>query len=214
MNSYCPRLFSRVAILSLLLTLLGTVAAAQQQPLRSITYQLSMSRPQSHLFEVAIEVELPESAPESLDFQMAKWSPGRNAVFDFAKNVQEFRAADGICPPRSLCDRATRPVTRVDDQTWRVATMNSRTLTVTYKVFGNDLSGTFSQLDARHANFNGGSVFMYIVNHKSDPVGYRSAGRMADHQWSDGTRRSARVAVSQLGHHDWHADGDRSRLDS
>ncbi len=46
-----------------------------------------MSRPQSHLFEVTIEIELPESAPESLDFQMAKWSPGRYAVFDFAKNV-------------------------------------------------------------------------------------------------------------------------------
>ena len=39
-----------------------------------------------------------------------------------------------------------------------------------YKVFGNDLSGTFSQLDARHANINGGCVFMYVVNHKPDPV--------------------------------------------
>ncbi len=169
MNSYYPRLFSRVALLSLLLALLGTVAVAQQ-PLRSITYRLSMSRPQSHLFEVAIEVELPESAPESFDFQMAKWSPGRYAVFDFAKNVQEFRATAGICPPASLCDRANRPVTRVDDQTWRVPTMNSRSLTITYKVFGNDLSGTLSQLDPRHANFNGASIFMYIVNHKSDPV--------------------------------------------
>ena len=129
-----------------------------------------MSRPQSHLFEVAIEVELPENMPESLDFQMAKWSPGRYAVFNFAKNVQEFRAASGICPPESRCDRSHRPVTRVDDQTWRVPTMNSGSLTITYKVFANDLSGTFSQLDPRHANFNGGSVFMYIVNHKSDPV--------------------------------------------
>src|SRR5205807_106176 len=34
----------------------------------------------------------------------------------------------------------------------------------------NDLSGTFSQLDSRHANFNGGCVFMYVVNHKQDPV--------------------------------------------
>jgi predicted metalloprotease with PDZ domain len=37
-------------------------------------------------------------------------------------------------------------------------------------VFGDDLSGTFSQLDARHANYNGGSIFMYIVGHKPDPV--------------------------------------------
>jgi len=146
------------------------VSAQRERPLSSITYRLSMSRPQSHLFEVAIEVELPESAPESLDFQMAKWSPGRYAVFDFAKNVQEFRAADGICPPASRCEKAHRPVMRVDDQTWRVATMNSRRLTITYRVFANDLSGTFSQLDSRHANFNGGSVFAYVVNHKSDPV--------------------------------------------
>src|SRR5687767_4258530 len=69
-----------------------TVVAGQERSLGSITYRLSMSRPQSHLFEVAIEVEMPESLPDSLDFQMAKWSPGRYAVFDFAKNVQEVRA--------------------------------------------------------------------------------------------------------------------------
>jgi predicted metalloprotease with PDZ domain len=148
-----------------------TIASAQQErPPAPITYRLSMSRPQSHLFEVAVEVDLPENPPESLDFQMAKWSPGRYAVFDFAKNVQEFRAAAGICPPESLCDRGIRPVIRIDDQTWRVQTMNSRSLTITYKVFANDLSGTFSQLNTRHANFNGGSVFMYIVDHKPDPV--------------------------------------------
>jgi predicted metalloprotease with PDZ domain len=61
-------------------------------------------------------------------------------------------------------------VMRVDDQTWRVATMNTHSLTIRYKVFGNDLSGTFSQLDPRHANYNGHSIFMYVVNHKPDPV--------------------------------------------
>ncbi|MCM3871624.1 MAG: PDZ domain-containing protein [Pyrinomonadaceae bacterium] len=147
-----------------------TIISGQERPLSSVTYRLSMSRPQSHLFAVKIEVELPENAPESLDFQMARWSPGRYSVFNFAKNVQEFRADAGICSPGSLCDLSHRPVTRVDDQTWRVPTMNSSSLTITYKVFANDLSGTFSQLDPRHANFNGGSVFMYIVNHKSDPV--------------------------------------------
>ena len=168
--SYCKRLSTAIH-LSVLLVLLGTIATAQEQPLRSVTYRLSMSRPASHLFEVIIEVELPEGpVPESLDFQMAKWSPGRYAVFDFAKNVQEVRASAGICPQGSLCDLSFRPTTRIDDQTWRVSTLNSRSLTVSYKVFGNDLSGTFSQLDTRHANFNGGSIFMYIVNHKAEPV--------------------------------------------
>ena len=136
--------------LLLLLLASGVAVAQQEQPLRSITYRLSMSRPVSHLFEVTIEVELPkDDMPKSLDFQMPKWSPGRYAVFDFAKNVQEFQALGGICPPDGTqvqCCR-TFPVTRVDDQTWRVSTMNTHSLTIRYKVFGNDLSGTFSQLD-------------------------------------------------------------------
>ncbi len=150
---------------------LPVIVSAQQEPMRSITYRLSVSRPVSHLFEVAIEVQLPaDSKTTSIDFQMPRWSPGRYAVFDFAKNVQEFQALGGICPQNAKCQLPDSPVTRIDDQTWRVATINTHNLTIRYKVFGNDLSGTFSQLDARHANFNGGSIFMYIVDHKPDPV--------------------------------------------
>ncbi|MDQ2920855.1 MAG: PDZ domain-containing protein [Acidobacteriota bacterium] len=155
----------------LFLLLCGVVSAQQEKPLTSITYRLSMSRPVSHLFEVAIEVELPNDwKARSIEFQMPKWSPGRYAVFDFAKNVQEFEALGGICPAEAKCKMPTFPVTRVDDQTWRVATTNTRSLTIRYKVFGNDLSGTFSQLDSRHANYNGHSIFMYVVNHKPNPV--------------------------------------------
>lgn len=147
------------------------VAGAQAQPFPAITYRLSMTRPVSHLFEVSIEVQLPDDfKEESVAFQMPKWSPGRYAVFDFAKNVQEVRALSGICPPQAQCKMASRAVTRIDDQTWSVATEGSSSLTLSYKVFGNDLSGTFSQLDERHANYNGGSIYMYVVDHKPDPV--------------------------------------------
>jgi predicted metalloprotease with PDZ domain len=170
----CPRLrvfrWQWLVVWSVVLLLSATVRAHEDQPLRSITYRLAMSRPVSHLFEVTIEVALPENAPKSVDFQMPKWAPGRYAVFDFAKNVQEFQALGGICPRAAQCKMPTFPVTRVDDQTWRVSTMNTHALTIRYKVFGNDLSGTFSQLDTRHANYNGHSIFMYVVGHKPDPV--------------------------------------------
>jgi predicted metalloprotease with PDZ domain len=136
-----------------------------------------MSRPVSHLFEVTMEVKLASAEPEqSLDFQMPKWTPGRYAVFDFAKNVQEFKASYFDCKRHGDrgsaldCTPAPLPVTRVDDQTWRVTTKVGNQVLIDYKVFANDLSGTFSQLDNRHANFNGGSIFMYIVGHKPDPV--------------------------------------------
>jgi predicted metalloprotease with PDZ domain len=159
-------------IIALALLALCSVATAQEPPLKSITYRLAMTRPTSHLFEVAIEIEVPDELKDKpLQFQMPRWSPGRYAVFDFAKNVQEFRAVDGTCPPPATCaDRPTRPVTRTDNQTWSIASSGSTTLTVSYKVFANDLSGTFSQLDERHANYNGGSIFMYVAGHKPDPV--------------------------------------------
>ena len=174
-RTFEPLRLRRLMLLLLLVTALSSMAVAQpEQPLRSLTYRLAMSRPVSHLFEVTIEIELAKDATaKTLDFQMPKWSPGRYAVFDFAKNVQEFEALGGICPVEAKCKLPAFPVSRVDDQTWRVAMMNTHSLSIRYKVFGNDLSGTFSQLDTRHANFNGASLFMYVVNHKPDPVKLR-----------------------------------------
>ena len=160
---------ARIAFLSLLLLATSVAVLAQDQPLR-INYRLAMSHPSSHLFEVSIKVDIPgEAKIDSLDFQMPKWSPGRYAVFDFAKNVQEF-AIKETPPPDARCEHGERQLSRVDTDTWRVFMCKANSVTVTYKVFANDLSGTFSELDSRHANFNGGCVFMYVVNHKQDPV--------------------------------------------
>jgi predicted metalloprotease with PDZ domain len=166
---------ARISSLLLLLLTISFAVAAQEQPLR-IKYRLAMPHPGSHLFEISIEVERPpDSNLDSIEFQMPKWSPGRYAVFDFAKNVQEVSARN-VCPPGLDCDLANPPITRIDDQTWRVDTGSFKPpgrqtiVFFNYKVFANDLSGTFSEIDSRHANFNGGCIFMYVVRHKQDPV--------------------------------------------
>lgn len=171
MTHRLSRFIRSAATLSIVLLFHLTVTASPQAQLSAINYRLGMSRSVSHLFEVSIEASLAEGdASEYLDFQMPKWSPGRYAVFDFAKNVQEVQAAGGVCPPDARCKLKVAPITRLDNQTWRVQLQGSRGVTLKYKVFGDDLSGTFSQLDDRHANYNGASVFMYIVGHKQDPV--------------------------------------------
>ncbi len=166
--------FTRCATHAALVVACSIVALGQNGSL-NIRYHLAMSHPTTHLFEVTIEVALPDDANlRSLDFQMPRWSPGRYAVFDFAKNVQEVKAREA-CPAGLDCTLPDSNVTRIDDQTWRVDIPRNRhagmSLMFSYKVFANDLSGTFSQLDARHANINGGCVFMYVVNHKQDPAG-------------------------------------------
>src|SRR6516162_8877054 len=127
-----------------------------------ITYHLAMSHPASHLFEVTIDVTTPGSDSTSyLDFQMPLWQPGRYSVADFAANVQEFTAHSG---------NSTLPWTKIDDQTWRVQKQGNRAVTASYKVFGNDLSGTYAQLDVGHGTYTGGELFMYVVGHKPDAV--------------------------------------------
>jgi predicted metalloprotease with PDZ domain len=151
-------------------------SAISQNGSLHIRYHLAMSRPTSHLFEVSIEVEKPpDYLIDHLDFQMPKWSPGRYAVFDFAKNVQEVRAR-AECGPGLDCKLAAPPLIRLDDQTWRIDLEPLKhqfghvSIFLDYKVFANDLSGTFSQLNSRHANYNGGCIFMYLVNNKQHPV--------------------------------------------
>lgn len=146
----------------------ANVRAQVSPPAFDIKYELSMPNPASHLFEVRMEIEA-KTNETAIDVQMPRWSPGRYAVYDFAKNVQEFRASTA-CAPQTKCETARLPTTRIDNQTWRVLPNGYRRIAVTYKVFANNLSGTFSQLDARHANYNGASVFAYIVNHKQDAV--------------------------------------------
>ncbi len=166
---------ARLLVLLLFAALPHAGARAQDTsaPAYKVAYRISMPQPSSHLFEVQVDVTGTQGA-DHIDFQMPRWSPGRYAIFDFAKNVQEARAT-GYCPPGAKCKQAPMDVTRLDTQTWRVtgssmsgASPTLDSVTFTYKVFADDLSGTFSQLDQRHANFNGGSVFVYVVGHKQD----------------------------------------------
>ena len=141
---------------------LTLIAPAQTPQSYGINYRLAMSRPASHLFEVTIDVSLPASEQATfVDFQIPKWQPGRYSVADFAKNVQEFTAR-----------AENRPLswTKIDDQTWRVQRQGNRNITAAYKMFGDDLSGTFAQLDVGHANYTGGEIFMYVAGHKPNPV--------------------------------------------
>jgi predicted metalloprotease with PDZ domain len=135
---------------------------AQTQPTYGIKYRLAMTRPASHLFEVTIDITVPANETATfVDLQMPMWQPGRYSVADFAANVQEFSAS---AQNRALVWN------KIDDQTWRIQRQGSRSLTATYKVFGNDLSGTFAQLDSGHANYTGGEIFMYVSGHKPDAV--------------------------------------------
>ena len=61
------------------------------------------------------------------------------------------------------------PWDRENGSLWRVhRSGGAGNLVIRYRVYANTLSGTFSVLDTAHANWNGPSLFMYVVGHKQD----------------------------------------------
>jgi predicted metalloprotease with PDZ domain len=123
-------------------------------------YSLFMKLPSEHIFEVHIKVS--GNRDNTLDFAMPAWSPGRYVIYNFTRNIQEFIARGA--------DSNLLSWSKLDKQTWRVECRNVETFEISYKVFANDLSGTFSQLNETHANYNGASIFMYVSGHKQDPI--------------------------------------------
>jgi len=155
----------RKLILVLCLTLgrSGGLRAAQELLPRALdlAYAVRVDRPTTHLVDIEIVARQVETA--NLKFVMPAWGPGRYAIYDFAKNVQEFSAKGA--------DGHPLPWIKLDKQTWRVdADKSGGTVRVQYQLFANDLTGSFSQVDSVHANLNGPSVFMYVDGHKPDPI--------------------------------------------
>ncbi|GJG87161.1 peptidase M61 [Gemmatimonadetes bacterium T265] len=133
----------------------------------AIAYTVAMPDPASHLYEIGMEVR--GALPDTLRLVLPVWSPGRYARVDFARNVQEFGAEDGA-------GRALR-WTKLGGSTWGVLVGGAsahvapeRVARVRYRVFADDLSGTYSVLDTAHANWNGAGLFVYADGHKPDPV--------------------------------------------
>jgi len=157
----CP---APVLLAALVLAALARPLPAAEEPAASplqLAYHLVLTHPNLHL--VTVEISAGKVSGEFIDFVMPAWAPGRYAIYDFAKNVQEFEAEGASGQPL--------PWSSLDKQTWRVDVRQAGGgVKVRYRVFANDLSGSFSQFDSTHANLNGPSIFMYVAGHKPDPL--------------------------------------------
>jgi len=97
-----------------------------------------------------------------VEVEFPAWSPGRYFIYDFARNVQEFGAVDERGRALSTA--------KVAKGRWRVDCRGVAHVVISYKMYGDTLSGTFSQLDDRHAAINGSSLFPWIVGRAADEI--------------------------------------------
>lgn len=120
---------------------------------QSVHYNLRMSKPQNHYFEV--EMIIDGNTEKELDVKMPVWAPGSYLVREFSKNVNIVRAVDASSSNVLNVDKKTK-------NTWRISTKGAKKIKVSYEVYAFELSVRTSFLDLQHAYVSGSGVFMYV----------------------------------------------------
>jgi predicted metalloprotease with PDZ domain len=123
-----------------------------------IHYQVAMPCPESHLFEVTLQIRGWRSPV--LDLKMPVWTPGSYLVREYARHLQEFEA------------KGEQPLTwrKMSKNHWQVETNDLTHITVCYRIFANELSVRTNHLDTTHGYFNGAALFFYIPRFEHHPI--------------------------------------------
>jgi len=126
---------------------------------QSVLYTISFEKASHHLAHVS--VSFPETDADTLYIRMSRSSPGRYALHEFAKNVNNLSAVNQ--------QGDTITVLRKDPHQWMIPNPKGTT-TVNYTLFGNRGDGTYAQIDLSHAHLNTPATFMYAKEFFDNPV--------------------------------------------
>ena len=137
-------------VLAAMLTALPASLHAQDNLPPPVEYDLSFANAVHH--EARIKVTWRDIGADPLVVRMARSSPGRYAIHEFAKNVYSLSATDGA--GRAL------PIERSDPYQWTIAGHDG-TVMVEYTLYADRADGTYSQVDTTHAHLSMPATLMW-----------------------------------------------------
>lgn len=126
-------------------------------PAAAVHYRVSLEQPHGHLIRVEATFPSPEASGAGravgLTVRLPVWTPGSYLVREYARHFQDLRAVDA--EGRALA------VTRPDKSSFHVARPGSGSgpVTLSYRVYANELTVRTSHFDGSHAYFNGATLF-------------------------------------------------------
>lgn len=134
------------------------VYAANRKPADgvSIEYDLSIGDANTALYTVTMTIRGLEEPV--VHVAMPAWAPGAYRIEDYARNVENFRAATSDGRPLEW--------EKTDKQTWEIRKAPGEDVDVAYQVFSSGLTGVM-------ADMAGPATFMYLEGHKHVPVELR-----------------------------------------
>jgi predicted metalloprotease with PDZ domain len=136
-----------------------TTAAGSARATDPIRYTVSFPAPHTHYMDVS--AVFPTGGRADVELMMAVWTPGSYLVREYARNIENVRATGA--GGRALA------VEKSDKNRWRVSTGGAPAVTVSYRVYGREMSVRTNWVEARFALINGAPTFMTLADMISRP---------------------------------------------
>ena len=139
------------------------MAAATALGQGKVEYEISFPNAAHHEAEISVTFTgAPAGKP--LEVRMSRSSPGRYAAQEFSKNVYSVRATDG--------NGAALSFTRPNPTQWNIAGHKGK-VRITYTLFGDLGSGTFTGIDVSMAHLSIPATFMWARGMENAPITVR-----------------------------------------
>ena len=119
---------------------------------KEVDFSLSFSEPQAHYVDVAMHLRGFEDS-SYLDIKMPVWAPGSYLVREYSKNVERFKAISNHGEDIKF--------EKISKNTWRIYHQGSP-CTVSYAVYGFEVSVRTSFIDESRAFLSPVGTFMYV----------------------------------------------------
>jgi predicted metalloprotease with PDZ domain len=123
-----------------------------------IRYTLTFPAPHTHYVQVRAEV--PTSDRDSIELSMAVWTPGSYLVREFSRHIEAV-TAEGPAGPLI--------VEKTAKNRWRVATGGAPAVTVSYRVYGREMSVRTNWIESAFAFLNGAATFLTLAGDTARP---------------------------------------------
>ncbi len=137
------------ATLALSLAMIDAASAQTPEPIR---YTLRFPAPHTHYVEV--EAVYPTGRRPQVELMMAVWTPGSYLVREYQRHVEHLVAkADG----------KTLAVVKPVKNRWRIDTGGAASVTVTYRVYGREMTVRNNWVESAFAMLNGAPTFITLA---------------------------------------------------
>jgi predicted metalloprotease with PDZ domain len=125
----------------------------------SIRYTLSLPAPHTHY--AAVRADIPTAGRNEVVLMMAVWTPGSYLIREYERHVENVAAADE--------SGAALAVSKTAKNRWAIATGGAQRVTVTYRVYGREMSVRTNWIESGFALINGAPTFLTLADSHARP---------------------------------------------